>query len=323
MTNKFGVMVCGHGSRDKDAVNEFKAVARGIKERLPQYDTNWGFLEFAKPVINSGLDVLRDRGVRQVLAVPGMLFAAGHAKNDIPSVLNAYQIKNPSLSISYGRELGIDLKLIRAAGERVESALKKSNDLINLINWIRIFSPNDMKIKELINTYEKHQNWPKINYARVLIEKKIKWENEKSIYYDFLSKNQPLTALGKIKLHHYYYDKKREKEKIINNWINNSFSKEDEIYIKKKYKNIFNINVSVKRLNNLIWKKKWSSAYRELKTINDDNKNLFRARIKLARREYGVDSAINKVSENLLNDEGLIYERIKWRSLSNGASVGR
>lgn len=190
---------------------------------------------------------------------------------------------------------------------------EKSNDLINLINWIRIFSPNDMKIKELINTYEKHQNWPKINYARVLIEKKIKWENEKSIYYDFLSKNQPLTALGKIKLHHYYYDKKREKEKIINNWINNSFSKEDEIYIKKKYKNIFNINVSVKRLNNLIWKKKWSSAYRELKTINDDNKNLFRARIKLARREYGVDSAINKVSENLLNDEGLIYERIKWR----------
>ena len=131
MTNKFGVMVCGHGSRDKDAVNEFKAVARGIKERLPQYDTNWGFLEFAKPVINSGLDVLRDRGVRQVLAVPGMLFAAGHAKNDIPSVLNAYQIKNPSLSISYGRELGIDLKLIRAAGDRIESALKKTNDKIS------------------------------------------------------------------------------------------------------------------------------------------------------------------------------------------------
>jgi len=121
-------MVCGHGSRDTGAVEEFQAVARGIKERLPQYETDWGFLEFATPVIRTGLDALREKGIRKVLAVPGMLFAAGHAKNDIPSVLNAYQTQNPELEISYARELGIDLKLIRAAGERVEDALQKAGD---------------------------------------------------------------------------------------------------------------------------------------------------------------------------------------------------
>ena len=123
-------MVCGHGSRDTGAVEEFQAVARGIKERLPQYETDWGFLEFATPVIRTGLDALREKGIRKVLAVPGMLFAAGHAKNDIPSVLNAYQAQNPGLSISYARELGIDLKLIRAAGDRVEEALQKAGDRI-------------------------------------------------------------------------------------------------------------------------------------------------------------------------------------------------
>ena len=121
-------MVCGHGSRDTGAVEEFQAVARGIKERLPQYETDWGFLEFATPVIRTGLDALRAKGIRKGLAVPGMLFAAGHAKNDIPSVLNAYQTQNPELEISYARELGIDLKLIRAAGERVEDALQKAGD---------------------------------------------------------------------------------------------------------------------------------------------------------------------------------------------------
>lgn len=121
-------MVCGHGSRDTGAVEEFQAVAQGLKERLPQYETDWGFLEFATPVIRTGLDALRARGIRKVLAVPGMLFAAGHAKNDIPSVLNAYQTQNPELEISYARELGIDLKLIRAAGERVEDALQKAGD---------------------------------------------------------------------------------------------------------------------------------------------------------------------------------------------------
>lgn len=121
-------MVCGHGSRDAGAVEEFQAVAKGLKERLPQYETDWGFLEFATPVIRTGLDALRAKGIRKVLAVPGMLFAAGHAKNDIPSVLNAYQTQNPELEISYARELGIDLKLIRAAGERVEDALQKAGD---------------------------------------------------------------------------------------------------------------------------------------------------------------------------------------------------
>ena len=121
-------MVCGHGSRDTGAVEEFQAVAKGLKERLQQYETAWGFLEFATPVIRTGLDALRAKGIRKVLAVPGMLFAAGHAKNDIPSVLNAYQTQNPELEISYARELGIDLKLIRAAGERVEDALQNAGD---------------------------------------------------------------------------------------------------------------------------------------------------------------------------------------------------
>lgn len=123
MSDKTGVMVCGHGSRDEMAISEFQSVWRGIRERLPHYDIESGFLEFATPVIREGLDKLRTRGNARVLAVPGMLFAAGHAKNDIPSVLNTYQVEHPEMRIDYARELGIDPKLIRAAGERVEEAM--------------------------------------------------------------------------------------------------------------------------------------------------------------------------------------------------------
>jgi sirohydrochlorin cobaltochelatase len=126
MSEKLGVMVCGHGSRDERAVVEFQSVAQGLRERIPHLDTEWGFLEFATPIIRTGLDALLKKGVNRVLAVPGMLFAAGHAKNDIPSVLNRYQAEHEGVQIEYGRDLGIDLKLIRAAGERVEAALKTS-----------------------------------------------------------------------------------------------------------------------------------------------------------------------------------------------------
>ena len=127
MEEKYGVMVCGHGSRDEDAVSEFLNFAKKLKNQLLQYELDWGFLEFAKPVIKSGLDSLRGKGISEIMSVPVMLFAAGHAKNDIPSVLNAYQAQYPELSISYGRELGIDLKLIRAAGERVKDAIEQAD----------------------------------------------------------------------------------------------------------------------------------------------------------------------------------------------------
>ncbi|MFT3672256.1 sirohydrochlorin chelatase [Aestuariivirga sp.] len=130
MSEKLGVMLCGHGSRDTNAVREFAVLAGHLKDRLPQYPVEFGYLEFATPIIRDGLDKLRAEGVNRVLAVPGMLFAAGHAKNDIPSVLNTYAAQN-GITINYGKELGIDPKMLRAAGDRIEQALKAAGDHIS------------------------------------------------------------------------------------------------------------------------------------------------------------------------------------------------
>ena len=88
---KTGVMICGHGSRSQDAVNEFKVLAEKLPGYLPDdWMVDYGYLEFANPVIRDGLDNLRAAGCERILAVPGMLFAAMHSKNDIPTVLNSY-----------------------------------------------------------------------------------------------------------------------------------------------------------------------------------------------------------------------------------------
>ncbi len=128
--SRIGVMVCGHGSRDEEAVGEFAAVARGIRERLPDYPVESGFLEFATPIIRDGLDRLRAAGCRRVLAVPGMLFAAGHAKNDIPAVLNTYEARHPEIAIDYARELALDAKLINAAADRIREALAVAGERV-------------------------------------------------------------------------------------------------------------------------------------------------------------------------------------------------
>jgi sirohydrochlorin cobaltochelatase len=132
MENDTGIMVCGHGSRDDNAVEEFASVAAGIRERLPQYPVESGFLEFARPVIRDGLEALRARGVKRILAVPGMLFAAGHAKNDIPSVLNTWAVQHPEIEVRYGRELAIDTRMMRAAGDRVAEAVAAAGDAVTV-----------------------------------------------------------------------------------------------------------------------------------------------------------------------------------------------
>jgi sirohydrochlorin cobaltochelatase len=116
------VMVCGHGSRDRDAIREFELVAAGIKARLPDYDVETGYLEFARPMIRDGLDALTARGAKRILALPGMLFAATHVKNDLPWELNTFMAENPGVEVRFGRDLAIDAKLLEAAAERIASA---------------------------------------------------------------------------------------------------------------------------------------------------------------------------------------------------------
>jgi len=121
-----GVLICGHGSRNRQAVGEFAQLAEGLRKLLPGVPVEYGYLEFARPILRDGLESLRAQGVKRVLAVPGMLFAAGHAKNDIPSVLNTYSAET-GLRIDYGRELGVDLSMIQAAGARIREALDASD----------------------------------------------------------------------------------------------------------------------------------------------------------------------------------------------------
>jgi sirohydrochlorin cobaltochelatase len=120
---KTGVMICGHGSRSQAAVDEFRVLADKLPGYLPpDWLVDYGYLEFANPVIRSGLDRLRDAGCSRILAVPGMLFAAMHAKNDIPTVLNTYAAET-GIDVRYGRELGVDPKMIAAAADRIRSVL--------------------------------------------------------------------------------------------------------------------------------------------------------------------------------------------------------
>ncbi|MCG8623034.1 MAG: sirohydrochlorin chelatase [Proteobacteria bacterium] len=119
-------MVCGHGSRSPSASREFAAFVHKLSPLLAPYPVEYGYLEFATPIISDGLDRLRRAGVNDILAVPCMLFAAGHVKNDIPSVLREYAARH-GVQIRYGRDLGLDSKMVVAAASRISAAIDEAD----------------------------------------------------------------------------------------------------------------------------------------------------------------------------------------------------
>ena len=118
-----GIIICGHGSRAKIAEEEFSLLAAGLRARFPSLEVEYGFLEYSSPNIHMALDRLISKGITNIYAVPGMLFSATHAQNDIPSVLTTYMQKNPALTIKYGKELGLHDEMIMAFQHRIMEAI--------------------------------------------------------------------------------------------------------------------------------------------------------------------------------------------------------
>ena len=121
-SEKFGIVIAGHGSRDPDAVREFEALVELVRERAPQDAVSHGYLEFASPTIAQAVADNLAAGARQVAVVPGVLLAARHAKNDMPAEMQAVARDHPEIDFHFGAPMSLDPKLLQLAQERIVAA---------------------------------------------------------------------------------------------------------------------------------------------------------------------------------------------------------
>ena len=129
------VLLCGHGSRDPEGVREFEQAAAGLRPRLPDHDLGIGYLEFARPTIRDGLVALAALGARRIYAIPAMLFAASHVKNDLPREIDGFAADNVGIDVRLARDLAVDAKLLSAAAERIDAAIsgRRSDTLLLVV----------------------------------------------------------------------------------------------------------------------------------------------------------------------------------------------
>jgi sirohydrochlorin cobaltochelatase len=119
------LLIVGHGTRDPRGAREFHELVSLVRENA-LVPVEGGFIELSRPPISECVNRLADAGSREISAVPLMLLAAGHSKDDIPATLVREKTTHPDLDFHYGRALGIRPELLELVDERVSAVVPKA-----------------------------------------------------------------------------------------------------------------------------------------------------------------------------------------------------
>ena len=113
----------GHGSRDPRGARDFQALVWLPREGTTGLGLEGRLSASASPPTTECVNRLAEGGARDVAAVPLMLLAAGHAKDDIPATLVREGIEHPEMEFRYGRALGVRPELLELMEERISAVV--------------------------------------------------------------------------------------------------------------------------------------------------------------------------------------------------------
>ena len=198
----------------------------------------------------------------------------------------------------------------------------KDKEFRNLVTWLYLKqSGNQATFNDYQNFIARNPGYPRIGRLRYMAEHKIVLENTspKSII-NWFDDNEPLSGTGKIKLGEAYLS---INETVLgtgfikSGWITADLSKRDVRYYRKKFRKILSTSDHLKRADHLAWDNQYWDLKRMLPYLPKKEQLLYNARFILMTNSYGVDKAISDVPRELIDDMGLQYNRLKWRTRRN------
>lgn len=118
-----GILIIAHGSRRKETLDTMEQVFAMVQESLPNVPVEHAYMEFCDVNLEKGLDILREKGIDEIVVVPYFLFDGMHIIKDIPEEINAYLEKYPELKISMGKTLGVDKRIADVLCDRIKEVI--------------------------------------------------------------------------------------------------------------------------------------------------------------------------------------------------------
>ena len=119
-------MLVGHGTRDDEGTQQFFQLGERLAERLGPQPVEVALLEFQRPTISDAWTRLVRQGVQHIHVAPLLLFAAGHAKQDIPHIVRECQAATSGVSFDQARPISRHRSMVQLVSRRIGDTLALS-----------------------------------------------------------------------------------------------------------------------------------------------------------------------------------------------------
>jgi sirohydrochlorin cobaltochelatase len=135
--SNIGILLAGHGTCHEAGLAEVRTLAKQVAGALAPWPVETGFIELAEPTIGGAFDRLVKRRVQEVRVVPLLLFAAGHAKADLPSAIREAADVHKNIEVTVAPPFGLDERIGSLSQRRFNEALSGRSYLsANQVYWL-------------------------------------------------------------------------------------------------------------------------------------------------------------------------------------------
>ncbi len=117
-----GVLLVAHGTRDSAGLAEARRLTGLVSASLAGTQVQLAFLELAEPDPLTAAETLVLAGCRNVVVAPLLLFAAGHAKRDLPEFVAGAAARWPQLEFKLSPAFNCHPKLLELSEARFQEA---------------------------------------------------------------------------------------------------------------------------------------------------------------------------------------------------------
>jgi soluble lytic murein transglycosylase len=203
------------------------------------------------------------------------------------------------------------------------AALAQSSDPVarKLTTWLYVTGTRlPVDARQLIAFATANPGWPRMDIFRQKTEQTISASLTAADIAAWFTQNPPETASG-IKAYigalQSLGETPRAREALSAFWRTETLGRNETASLAATLKNYFAPGDHAARLDNLIWEGRYGEAQYMLAFVDAGTRALGQARIALGRMAKNAPALVDAVPANLQNDEGLLFERLRWRRRRN------
>ena len=222
---------------------------------------------------------------------------------------------------------GADTKFLTTAFEEAERGRWSSAQRIasratdplgaKILRWMNYSRPhNYAAFGEISSFIADNPDWPRQRQLKVAAESAMLSILDTDRVRDWFRWYDPVSKYGRLHFANALIDigdKERAAKFIRLAWVENNFNAKDLKIVYARFKRFLRQKDHLARLDRLVWDNRQRDAKRMFRYVDKGHRALAKARMALRSFAGGVDAAIARVPDELVETPGLMYERLRWR----------